>query len=811
MNSFFNRIAPALFAGLVLHLLVLSGTVSYAQGEMNVWTFGDHTGLNFNPASPAPYANNLNPGYEGTASISNASGQLLFYTNGFWVWNRDHQLMPELTGGISGYTNPIVPTVGYPPLMPFIGGYVTQPAAICGVPAHSGLYYIFSLNTDGQLYYSMIDMSLNAGKGGIVSGKKGIYLASGLAEKMTVVKGCNNIWLMVRSLTSNQYKAFEVNDTGIVASPVVSNVGLMPVSWYRCGVIKCSPDGRRMAAACNEATNNKGGLELYDFDAKTGVLSNPLVLDSSSTLGYYYGACFSPDNTKLYGSTSSFNYGGNFYYGKVRQFDLSLSTPTAIIASNTLVFTDWTTATNNIGDLQRGVNGRIYFGSGKPAPFATSYIPSMHCISLPNLAGLACGVTPNAVSLPVGAWTYRGLPNDIAIIPTPDSVHSTKQVTVCFKDSAFIVADSGKRYVWQNGSTNRRLRVSANGTYVVSYVNMDCKYEMDSFKVRFFRLPVIGGNGYSCPNANQGIAWIKQPASDTTTFHYSWRDGSGNVLQQRFSNSGDTVKGLDTGLHYVQVTTPSGCDTTLAVRISPLPVPLASFTVDNATCVDSPVSFANTSAAPISTWYFGDGNYSGQRNAQYTYRNKGLYTVSLVATNIEGCSDTARQDITVRGLDLSLIADKVLVNKGELMHLQSSGSEPYTAIAWEPAFLCHDQSALVQSVVMDTTRTFIMTGVSSYGCVAKASVEVAVNPIVFMPTAFTPNGDGINDRFRPVSTGYIFVQHFEVYNRYGQKVYMGYGKQALEGWNGTYNDKLLDLGCTIIRSISKPRKAISSI
>jgi gliding motility-associated-like protein len=759
---------------------------TWGQGEQNIWAFGDLAGLDFNATAPVPYTTNLQPGYEGSAAICSGTGQLLFYTNGFWVWNRDHQIMPELTGGVGGYTAPMAP-IGYPPLMNWNGGYATQATAVAGYPAHPGYYYVFSLSTSGNLLYALVDMSLNGGKGGIVAGKKGISIGTNFAEKLTVVKGCNSIWVVARSRTANQYKAYEINDTGIVTTPVISSVGNLPLSWYRCGTIKYSADGSKMAAACNAGVSvNNGGLELYDFDTRSGILSNARVLDSSSNFGYYYGTCFSPDNGKLYASTSSFGYAGTLYPGKVRQYDVSLATTAAITASNTIVYTDYSTSLDCMGDLQRGRNGKIYFSRGKSSA-------AINAINFPNLAGTACNAIANAIILTSG-YAERGMPNDIAIIAAPDTVKTVKQVTICFRNTAVLVADTGKHYLWDNGSTSRQRYINSNGTYVVRYINMDCKYQTDSFRVRFIALPTLSASAYSCPGAKQAKAWTQPEAGDTTTFIYTWKGANGMVVQQHWSNSGDTLKAVDTGLYAVQVTTSTGCDTTLYTMVQPLPLPQASFTADSIACKGAPVAFISTSTAPLWKWYFGDGNFSNLQNPSYSYGQKGSFTASLVVINIEGCSDTATKEIEVKGLELNLSADKELCNKGEIVHLQSSGSEPYTVTAWEPQFLFPDQAAMSQTVAMDTTRTFIVTGISAYGCIAKAPVTVAVNPLVFMPNGFTPNGDGLNDRFRPVSTGYIFVRYFEIYNRYGQNVYKATGKSALEGWDGTFNGQLQDLG-----------------
>lgn len=139
-------------------------------------------------------------------------------------------------------------------------------------------------------------------------------------------------------------------------------------------------------------------------------------------------------------------------------------------------------------------------------------------------------------------------------------------------------------------------------------------------------------------------------------------------------------------------------------------------------------------------------------------------------------------------------ADKTLVNRGDVVRLQSSGSEPYSVTSWEPAYLFLNQSAVFQSVILDTSRVFTVHAVSKYGCKAKATVTIDVNPTVFMPNSFTPNGDGLNDRFRPTCSGYVFVRFFGIYNRYGQQVYLGQCSSALDGWDGTYNGAQAELG-----------------
>jgi hypothetical protein len=79
---------------LFLLLLALSYTGLYAQREAAIWYFGNKAGLDFNSGSPVALTNGELITTEGCASFSDKDGRLLFYTDGTYVWNRNHQIMP---------------------------------------------------------------------------------------------------------------------------------------------------------------------------------------------------------------------------------------------------------------------------------------------------------------------------------------------------------------------------------------------------------------------------------------------------------------------------------------------------------------------------------------------------------------------------------------------------------------------------------------------------------------------------------------------------------------------------------------------
>src|SRR6187402_1552934 len=97
-------------------LLLLISMRGFSQGENNIWHFGYHAGLDCNSGSPVAISGGQTNQREGVASVSDAAGNLLFYSDGISVWDRTHTLMPNGFGlhgdGSSTHSATIVPVPG---------------------------------------------------------------------------------------------------------------------------------------------------------------------------------------------------------------------------------------------------------------------------------------------------------------------------------------------------------------------------------------------------------------------------------------------------------------------------------------------------------------------------------------------------------------------------------------------------------------------------------------------------------------------------------------------------------------------------
>ncbi|MGE5944116.1 MAG: hypothetical protein ACM31G_07235, partial [Flavobacteriales bacterium] len=166
---------------LLIFILLLSPWFFYAQKEANIWYFGHNAGLDFNSGSPAVITDGKLVTEEGCATISNKDGQLLFYTDGMTVWNRNHNIMINGTG-LKGHFSS------------------TNSAIIVPKPDFPDIYYIFTVDSEAGangLQFSEVDMSLDGGMGGVTSSKNN-FLFARTTEQVTAIKSplSNSYWVV---------------------------------------------------------------------------------------------------------------------------------------------------------------------------------------------------------------------------------------------------------------------------------------------------------------------------------------------------------------------------------------------------------------------------------------------------------------------------------------------------------------------------------------------------------------------------------------------------------------------------------------
>ncbi|MES2747560.1 MAG: T9SS type A sorting domain-containing protein [Bacteroidota bacterium] len=257
-----------------LLLLLTIGFVGYSQGENDNWYFGRNAAINFANNPPTVLSNSNMIQLEGVSSISDANGNLLFYSNGINVWDKNHNIMPN-GSGLLGHDS------------------AEQGVVIVPFPGITNRYYLFTSyaspllppnGTQNPYNYSIIDMSLNGGNGDIITGQKNLPLNNELGnillpgasthESMTCILSQNEAfyWLLVPvTHPVNKLYAYKIDHTGLINTPVTSNINFSAntsgfANW-NTGCIKVN-ESRTKIAICKWLTNHE--LRIYSFNSSTG-------------------------------------------------------------------------------------------------------------------------------------------------------------------------------------------------------------------------------------------------------------------------------------------------------------------------------------------------------------------------------------------------------------------------------------------------------------------------------------------------------------------------------------------------------------
>jgi hypothetical protein len=335
---------------LLLASALFLGTSIFAQKQTDKWYFGQGIGIDFSTGT-ATVIPGGNPAYaptEGCSVMSDATGNLLFYTDGQTVYDKTHSVMANGTGLDGGNSS-------------------TQAALIVPKPGSTSLYYIFTTDEFGGvngLKYSVVDISLASGNGSVTV--KNTSLMAYMCEKVTAVKDPFNAryWILAHQFGTSDFYAYSLTASG-VSAPVITTIGTAhtgtPQSTY--GQMKFNPCGNKVALTIGY----NDIWELGNFNTNTGVVSN---IASFYEYSHLYGIEFSPDASRIYISTYDPNR-------TLVQHDIT-PTNTNVIASSQVTLS----TTGGTYGMQLASDGKIYV--------VKSFNQYLGVIDQPNSLGLAC-------------------------------------------------------------------------------------------------------------------------------------------------------------------------------------------------------------------------------------------------------------------------------------------------------------------------------------------------------------------------------------------------------------------------------------
>ena len=379
----------------------------------NFWYFGDNAGIDFNEQPPIPLNDGAQTAPEGVATVSDLNGDLLFYTDGQTVYNREHTQM--LNGDNIG---------GSPD--------ATQSSIIVQFPDDETQYYIFTTDdafgdASNDMRMAVVDIKGDAGNGEVVIKDKPVFSKS--TERVTA----NANWVIGHEFGNNTFRAYPVGTNGI-GKPVLSSVGSVHSlgdERNAKGYMKLSPNDSLLAVALPGSQNF---VEIFSFDDSLGAFSNPMRIDLevNGGQGMVYGIEFSSDNQKLYASVDGL--GGDV--SRLFQMELDTLTQQAIQDTKRQFYED-TDASVRFGALQMSPAGQIYT--------AIEGSDFLGVITNPSAEFGMLTFQPNGFALVPGAPSRLGLPNFIQNQSQPPEQRgfSFSPVPTCVDQEVTFEAQSG--------------------------------------------------------------------------------------------------------------------------------------------------------------------------------------------------------------------------------------------------------------------------------------------------------------------------------------------------------------------------------
>ena len=837
------------FIFLLLEISLIAQDCSEKQG--NIWVFGNQALVDFNSNPPTVSSNSSINTFEGCSIFNDIDGNLLFYTDGQKVYDRNHNQMPNGSGLLGN-------------------GSATQSGVIVPIPGDDQSFYIFTVGNnvfDHGLRYSIVDLSLNNGLGDI-NDSKNVLIEEKTIERIAAVQHCNNrdFWLTAHNWETNTLNVYRITETGLDTAPAGSyDIGVGENKAF--GQLKFSSDGSKLAMA----SGNKNRFEVFDFDTESGSISNQVILFDENFFGPY-GVEFSPNNRFLYGTNLD-------SIARVMQFDLSSGNSVDILDSKVIL--SQIPDRYHFGALQLAPDGKIYIA--RNAEFFNHFLSA---IRFPDLAGTDAGFEEEAIILADGSSCKLGLPNFIssyfytntlevsgptlvcdrsetltykALFEPNCSIDSSKwkiaggavsmtseedSITIQFLESGnFEITfeqfhscgiDSNTINVLVEEPLNVETEIqpscegNSNGSIILLATGGQEPYEYiwdiplandpmaESLPAGSY--PVTISDANSCrvfeviqiPEApaieiekvinhidcfGEATGAIEILASGCAPLSYVWDDG----------RTSSTIDDLLPGSYFVTITDCYGCEAVEEIGINQEAEIIIESTVSIPTCfgdVDGQITIDSILGGVPPFEISKDGSYfDSLRTFPFIIQNLSADLYEYLIRDANGCL-VSREIEVLAPIDLELtLSDNQIIELGDSIQILIDTNFDWDSLVvkGDDGFECFN---CVDFFITPTnTVNLIVTGYDIFGCSTTSEILVTVEKSrrLFMPSAFSPNEDGINDKYWVFAGADVQeVSSLQIFDRWGGLAYriddLDLNNSQTDGWDGTISNKMASVG-----------------
>jgi gliding motility-associated-like protein len=352
-------------------------------------------------------------------------------------------------------------------------------------------------------------------------------------------------------------------------------------------------------------------------------------------------------------------------------------------------------------------------------------------------------------------------------------------------------------FAWSNASTAQNLNNVPTGTYTVTVTDQSGCTQTATFYVGeqqqlFISIASIAQP--TCYGGNNGAVDITV-AGGTLPYSFAWSNGS----------TFEDVLNLAQGTYTVTVTDANGCTGNITAAVAQPDSLSISTHAFGSKCVNLADGKVQVKVTGGTAPYIYTLNGMVQSSNEFAGLLPGNYT--LLVRDFKGCEAISSFTVTSPSqISVDLTADKLVILSGMEVQLEavSVSSKNIVKHWWNPLNVmdfstCSDaDNCASPKATPAITTLFLVTVMDEDSCTASDTVRVEVRNAEssFIPTAFSPNGDGLNDRFEFDVLGVVSA-HVKIYDRWGNLIYENVNQQNgignNQGWDGTFKGQPVQL------------------
>lgn len=725
----------------------------------------------------------------------------------------------------------------YPIAITSVGNFhVGVDAGVGGPPP------IFTLNMNGQsysLYYTTSSLSgipnivnptwtLAATGSPITTSSNGIY---------PVLTGLNII-IPPAQCGGNTYRFALVSDSLVAGA---ANSALTPSSFTQNGVTLSSADANQYRGSFPSSSAQQMAPNFFGFDGSitfdTGAtlkLPPPTIIATRNPVCYGNGDTLTASSIpSCYGTATYFWYGPGGFLGTGQSISLGNLTQTGIYSCRVKTpITDTSDAGNiiiNVIDPPAPiVTGKFQYCLNEPyEPFTVNGTsPKYYYLSS---GGAQIPITPTFNTTTVNSdsifvtQTVNGCESRtrtgvyFSAAPKPVAPKVTSPIFYCENSVPTPLTAQGQNLLWYYDAVGGypsiypptpQTSVMDTLAFFVAQKVDGCEGPRSKIDVIVTFKPnglIVPSRMELCQNDTLSINYYGS-AYDTAAFNWGAPEGvlpiSGigkGPIVYKFTKPGTVKLDLRVGNE--------GClSENVLENIKVDPMPSAEIHANENLCLGRMELVSLTSYTPTIDsffWDFDGGNTSHYATDQGPYgvswNNAGVHIIALRVID-ELCDTTYRDTINVHDKpDAKINIDNFNSNSvfcaGDSIKMTANTIKPASKYNWTPArFFDTYNDVPITFGRVDFTDTIHLSVTDEYGCTNTGSVYIKTKPCceITFPNAFTPNGDGKNDVFRPITAGWRELKSFRIFNRWGVTVFET--TDIRKGWDGNFNGEPQDLG-----------------